>query len=300
MDRTRLVLEWDVTTRQEDIKFGCKPDGFTTDLEADETNVQHWSQEELVDGVRTTVWYWLIYVGVLERGSPQKFWLTPITPLPTSTGQYAKMPKMKNQFWIDICNRLFTQETKGILMSDSLPAYVEVGHPGLVQRLHVNHSEMEMSRSCDVLANTLDNSYRPGIAASQAVDQEWRRLLEHVPAGISCKIEKGMRRMALHIRTQQWFRWLRNRDRWGPFCEALQRWKAHRSTSAAAPLSDQDLQGKLGDDEEDAAPEDDFEELLHICSNFNPGDFQKLEAAMSAAKEKMAKEGSFLLKGMFF
>ena len=51
-----------------------------------------------------------------------------------------RLPPLSHEFWRECCNELFTEDTRAIQMSDSAGAYVEVEHPGIVEKHHVNHS----------------------------------------------------------------------------------------------------------------------------------------------------------------
>eukprot|EP00969_Alexandrium_andersonii_P218065 9631267-Alexandrium_andersonii.AAC.1 len=63
------------------------------------------------------------------------------------------MPKLKNSQWADVAGRLFEPGTNAVLMTDSCSAYLQVEHPGIVDKHNVNHSEGEYFRSVDALAN---------------------------------------------------------------------------------------------------------------------------------------------------
>jgi hypothetical protein len=141
----------------------------TVDVEADETQVKHWCVETQVDGVTAKTWYWYIWLGVLQRGCPDKFWIREL-PLSTSR-EKARMPKLKNETWAKHASSVFTAESNVVLMTDSCSAYLDVGVAGVVDKHAVNHSEGEYFRSTEVLANVLTRTVRPGMAGTGAIDQ---------------------------------------------------------------------------------------------------------------------------------
>jgi len=211
--------------------------GTTVVLEADEAEFGHWSVEEVVDGKIQLVWYWYIWIGVLQRANPDKFWIKALE-LKTSK-ETAKMPKLKHEDWAKVCNYLFNKDTKAVLMTDSASAYAAVGHVGIVDKHTVNHSEKEYARSIEFLANTLTRQKLPGMAGTMAIDQEWRRLRECVPDNLSPKTADGRKRIELHVRTAQWRRWHRNQDPWPHFCKAVSAWRDFKRSGAAAEEAEQ-------------------------------------------------------------
>ena len=64
--------------RQDDITFGGFENGVTADVEADETVVAKYWDTELINGVQTKVWHYYVWLGILQRGDPEKMYLTPV------------------------------------------------------------------------------------------------------------------------------------------------------------------------------------------------------------------------------
>lgn len=208
---------------QEWVKFGGLENGATVDVEADETVVAQFSQDEVVEGKVQKVFYYYVWLGVLQRGDPEKMYLVPVG-LTRSVDQ-GRLPPLKPSAWKGICDKIFTTDSKVVLMSDGAGAYKDIGHPGLVHKEAVVHEKKEFSRSCEVLANTLTRQMRPGMAGTQAIDSEWKYLKKDLPDTLSARTEESRQRIDLYVRAEQWRRQRRNEDLWPRFCEALCEWR---------------------------------------------------------------------------
>lgn len=127
------------------MKFGGLENGATVDVEADETVVAKFSQDEVVEGKVQKVFYYYVWLGVLQRGDPEKMYLVPVG-LTRSVDQ-GRLPPLKPSAWKGICDKIFTTDSKVVLMSDGAGAYKDIGHPGLVHKEAVAHEKKEFSRS---------------------------------------------------------------------------------------------------------------------------------------------------------
>ena len=174
--------------------------------------MSHW-KTFVVEGNETVpVYHWLVWIGVLQRGDPKKFWMQEL-PVTVSSPE-PRIPPLKQSQWVQICNTLFTPDSNIVLQTDSAAAYATVDHVGIVDRHAVNHSKGEFSRSTVVLSSARTRQLRAGMAGTMSLDQEWRRLKEHLPDNLSGRTEKGRHVIAGYFRMAQWLRWHRNADRW--------------------------------------------------------------------------------------
>jgi hypothetical protein len=246
MKAARCVMAWGAVQQQKDIVLGKLAGGITAECEADETEVGHWRQDEIHDGKAIKVWYWYVWVGILQRGDPSKFFICELG-VSQSRGK-PRIPKMKNESWAGIARAAIDDKANIVLHTDSADAYAQVGHPGVVDKRKVNHSQGEFSRSVSVLNNVNDRTTRPALAGTMCIDQEWRRLLEPVPDNLSCKTKESRAAVSMHIRSSQWFRWIRNADRWPSFCQAVGRWTAAHKAPVEEPVVPKEAGEEIGPD----------------------------------------------------
>jgi ribosomal protein L32 len=214
----RVIMAEDALKRQESIVFG-RPGSETTDIEADESSFFSWS--EIDPETKERVYRWYVWLGVVERGNLASLWLSPVG-ITTSRGE-PRMPPLKNDKWLAVCNQIFRDDTKAVLMTDSAGAYREVQHPGIVEKHKVNHSEHEYSRSVDILRDISTGHRRPGMAGTQFLDHEWRLLKEDKPVtGLSARTEQNRQNFDLYVRAAQWKRMIATGDRWPEWCRAAE------------------------------------------------------------------------------
>ena len=163
MSRARFIMAMDAEKRQAEIVFGqlVKDDGQETVafIEADETCVFSWREagdEQL--GTEDT-WHWYVYLGFLQRGSTEKFWVKPM-----ALRQSRKEPRIpqlsKREFLVALDEAGFGPTTRCVLFTDSAPVFSSTGHVGIIEHHQVNHSEKEWSRSVEVL---VDGKQRPSL-----------------------------------------------------------------------------------------------------------------------------------------
>jgi len=199
------------------------PDGDTVDVEADETVVAKYCQTEQIDGAEKLVHYFYVWVGMLQRGCPDKLYLVPAGV--TRSVDQGRLPPLRNDFWAGMCEAKLSEESKIVLMTDAASAYRDVGHPGIVDKASVCHENKEFIRSTEVLANTKTRRMRPAMAGTQALDSEWKYLKDRLPNVLSARTSEGRARIDLYIRSEQWRRQRRSEDPWPRFCKAVQDWR---------------------------------------------------------------------------
>ena len=128
----RRIMCWDAVRRQTQIKFGGGPGGATTELEADEHVFFHWKEEvavESTEGVDTSMlkhWrhFWYVWIGVIQRGAPEKFWLQSMGITSSlDTGGGAPPPPLDDATWSGVCEELFAAESRIIPHTDGALAY---------------------------------------------------------------------------------------------------------------------------------------------------------------------------------
>ena len=187
-------------------------------VECDETCVFSWKVSGDCEQNVPDKFYWYVYLGILQRGSPGKFFIKPM-PLRQSVGE-ARIPQLTKEEYIRALNDAgFSSDTRAVMFTDSAPTFVSTGHPGIVDAKHVNHSEQEWSRSVEVLHKP--DQLRPALAHTQTIDRAWRSLKEDVPKNQSGKTQEQRDILDIHLRQRQWYMMLAGQDRWKAFCECL-------------------------------------------------------------------------------
>ena len=173
-------------------------------------------------GVERQAHYYYVWVGLMQRGSPENMYLVPVGL--TRSLDHGRLPPLRNEFWQSVCDKTLTSDSKVVLMTDAASAYRDVGHVGVVDKASVCHEDKEYARSAEVLANTLARHVRPATAGTQAIDSEWRYLKDRLFDALSARTEQGRARIDLHVRSEQWRRQRRNEDLWPRFYKAVQVW----------------------------------------------------------------------------
>lgn len=234
---------------QSGVKFGQRPLGATTILEADESRMFSWTEEIDEGGVSIRRHFYYVWVGVLERGDRNKFWLVPVG-ITHSDGE-GRLPPLTNEFWRWCCEQLFNEDTRAILMSDSAHAYASVVHPGIVQKFSVNHFLKEWSKPCTITANVLTGEQVASRVHSQTIDRCWAMVKAQLPRYRSAKTEEERAVLDEYIRAAQWRMQHSTYDLWEPFCKVAvahaeqslgeQTVEPHfRAFAAAAPAAPQE------------------------------------------------------------
>ena len=111
-----------------------------------------WSEKyiDAATGPERRKFFWYIWLGLKQRGTVRTLWLRDMggrtshdKPVP---------PQLTNDDFISSLNAAgFNEKTRAVLMTDSAPAFVACGHPGVVDTRNVNHSEGEFARSIEVV-----------------------------------------------------------------------------------------------------------------------------------------------------
>ena len=210
--------------KHKEIRFGELPGNKTADFEPDES--QFFSWREVEGGER--VYHYYVWLGVCQRGAPEKLWLKE-RGVTTSHGE-GRMPPLEVQFWHDVCDEIFNDNSNMVCMSDSAIAYTsKPWGKGIVDAHPVNHSQKphpEFARSVDALGDVFTKERRAAVASTCLIDPIWRRLKAELPQGsVSAKTPEGRYRMQDYIRTGQWKVMLSTYERWGPFCEAARQYE---------------------------------------------------------------------------
>ena len=174
----RCIMAMGALERQSKIKFG----GFgtkTVDIEIDEHVFFVWEDGDIK--------YFYVYIGVIQRGNMQTLWMAPLIgtdplmpPGVTHSTKEVRVPPVTDQFVLSVCDKLFDEDTNGVLMADSALAYQRLLHKGIKDKHLVDHSgtPKEFSRSVSALADVETMDTRPAIASTNLLDSEWgRRLL---------------------------------------------------------------------------------------------------------------------------
>ena len=116
-------------------------------------------------------WHWFVVVGVLQRGAPEKFWLS-FSGLQSSRGE-PRIPPLKNSTWARMAGEAFGKESSGVVLHTySAGCYQAVSHRAIVDKTKVNHAGKEFVRSCEVLGNVASRAPRAALAGTMAIDQE--------------------------------------------------------------------------------------------------------------------------------
>lgn len=202
--------------------FGQRQDHETVDVEADETVFAHWTMEE--DGVPTRHFWW-VWLGIQMRGVPESLWLKDMGVRASKADKDGKAspPQLTSDEWLSALNEAgFCRETRAVLFTDGAPAFVATAHPGVVDKAHVNHSQLEMVRSCEVLKNTDTRETRAAMASTQMIDRIWGLMKSDIEKrGISPATERGRALLVQRIRAAQFRRMCGTGDLWVRYCEEV-------------------------------------------------------------------------------
>jgi hypothetical protein len=96
----------DALERQSKMQFGCRG-SKTTILEADETQISHWSEQvtEVIDNARVTFTrhHWYVWLAVLVRGDLSSLWMK-LVGLTHSDGDKGRVPPLSKELWAEVWN----------------------------------------------------------------------------------------------------------------------------------------------------------------------------------------------------
>ena len=196
----RLITGADALRRQRAIVFGGRGDK-TVHIEADETVVRSFK----VDG--QLVWYFYVWLGIKERGNPCTLWLTP-SGLKKSEGE-GRVVQMQAAFWEDCMDQAFTEDTHGILHTDTALGFGRAtnyqlsgkNHVGIEEHYKVNHSLKEWTRQEPrILQNWVTRETAAGTAGSQDIEKSWDLIKDKLPRHLSCRTEAGIAEIDEHVR----------------------------------------------------------------------------------------------------
>lgn len=291
----RRIMASDALERQSKIRFGGRGPK-TTVIEADETQLFHWSEEVNENGVSFRRHWWYVWLGVIERGDLTKMHLTPVG-VTKSDGEKGAVPPLSQELWEKVCTDLFDSSTNAILCTDSAQAYKNYNPPSgaFVQKFQVNHSDHEYTRSEEMIADVETNAKVVQLAGTQTLDHEWSLLKAGLPRGLSCKTEEGRQVMDEYWRAAQWRRMVNTTDLWTAFCTAAQK---HAQQQIGERLLSPKMQEVGSTDNEegmDAAlaiqdgKHDPTADLLDMVKTLKSGELERLEQAIAARRAEAAK-----------
>ena len=103
-----------------------------------------------------------------------------------------------------------------VLMTDSACAYVDVVHPGIIEKHSVNHSFKEWSKPCTITLNVTTGETVPSRVHSQTIDHDWKLVKEQLPDNTSARTEEERTVLDEYIRAAQWRMQHSTRDFWKP------------------------------------------------------------------------------------
>lgn len=119
------------------------PDGAPAYVEVDETCVSTWRSRG--EGEAEGSWTWCVGLGILQRGNPMTLWLKPM-PLTTSRRK-PRVSQLKTDEHLALAEAKFSEANNAVLFNDSAVAFVNTNHPGINQKVDINHSERVWTRS---------------------------------------------------------------------------------------------------------------------------------------------------------
>ncbi|CAE7389327.1 unnamed protein product [Symbiodinium sp. CCMP2592] len=220
----------DAERRQSQIIFGRLPYQTSAFIECDETCVFSWKEVD----EETVTYHWFVYFGIVERGS-HKLWLK-MMPLRTSVNE-PRIPQIGQDAYRTALDEAgFDSRTRAVMFSDSAPAFVHTGHPGIVDAAQVNHSEQEFTKSVEVLWRPPE--MRNALCHTQTIDRAWRSLKDDIPNGVSGRTPAGRQCFDAYVRQQQWYYMTSGKDRWPEFCNAVHHFRKYFEELDAASKKD--------------------------------------------------------------
>lgn len=290
----RRIMAADALERQSKIRFGRRGT-TTTVIEADETQLFHWSEEVSEQGVSFRRHWWYVWLGVIERGDLTKLYLTPVG-LTKSDGEKGAVPPLPMECWQRVCDELFDASTNAILCTDSCLTYKNYDPPSgaFVQKFQVNHSEHEYTRSEEMIVDVETKKKVVQLAGTQTLDHEWSLLKAFLPRSSSCKTQDGRQVMDEYWRAAQWRRMVNTTDLWTAFCRAAQghaqqQIGEHLLSPRVQELETKDIEEctreavAIQDDRRDSA-----EDLLDMVKTLKVGELERLEQAIAARRAEAA------------
>eukprot|EP00969_Alexandrium_andersonii_P295202 13049691-Alexandrium_andersonii.AAC.1 len=75
-------------------------------------------------------WCWYVWAMIVQRGDPSKSFLD-CAGAAASHGPNGRVPPLKQDAWIRMCDKAFKPDSNITLMVDGCPTYREVRHTGI-------------------------------------------------------------------------------------------------------------------------------------------------------------------------
>ena len=288
----RRVMASDALERQSKIRFG-QNGTKTIVVEADETQIFHWSEVLEEGGVQFRRHYYYVWLGVVARGDLSTLYLTPVG-LTISDGEKGAVPPLKESMWAEVCSQLFNADTRAILCTDSAWAYVNYNPPtgAFVQKFHVNHTDHEYTKSVEALTDVATKQTSVLLAGTQTLDHEWSLLKRDLPRNTSCKTDEGRATLDEYWRAAQWRRLVNTSDKWSSFCQAAQRHAQQTIGELVLSSQFQELEAEVEAEaiadvdapQELASPGAAGNSLVSMVADLNDGELASLEEAIASRR----------------
>lgn len=292
----RRIMAADALERQAQIRFG-QQGPMTVVIEADETQIFHWSEMVTEGGMTFRRHWWYVWLGVVARGDLSTLYLTPVG-LTKSDGDKGAVPPLSPAVWARVCDELFDSNTNAILCTDTAGAYVNYDPPSgaFVQKFQVNHTEHEYTRSVEMVTDIERKTTEVHLAGTQTLDHEWSLLKDELPRNTTAKTDEGRAVMDEYWRAAQWRRMVNTDDKWTAFCKAAQK---HGQQKIGQHLLMPQFH-ELEDAEEKEpnkllAPqnlkEDAADSLINMVAQLSAGELKRLEEAIASRRASAEDKG---------